>query len=79
VGCPPCCGCLLCHAPSVNKEGGLVRGLVSTPGEAPPVQYYESQGGDFVRADIPFLRQDFSVNLPESDAGPGRGNSATIS
>jgi hypothetical protein len=62
--------CLLCHAPSANKEDGPVRGLVPTPGEALPVQYYESQGGDFVRADITFLRQDFSVNLPESDTGP---------
>jgi hypothetical protein len=62
--------CLLCHAPSANKADGLVRGLVPTPGEPLPVQYYESPGGHFVRADITFLRQDFSVNLPEEGTGP---------
>jgi hypothetical protein len=62
--------CLLCHAPSANKEDGLVRGLVPTPGEALPSLYYESQGGDFVRAEITYLRQDFSINLPMEDAGP---------
>jgi hypothetical protein len=62
--------CLLCHAPSAGKDDGLVRGLVPTPGEPLPVQYYESPGGHFVRADITFLRQDFSVNLPEESAGP---------
>lgn len=62
--------CLLCHAPSADKFDGVVRGLVPTPGEALPFLYYASQGGDFVRADRTFLRQDFSVNLPEKDAAP---------
>jgi hypothetical protein len=43
---------------------------VPTPGQPLPSQYYESQSGDFVRADITFLRQDFSINLPEKDAAP---------
>lgn len=62
--------CLLCHPPSANKEDGFVRGLVPTPGEPLPVAYYEASGSHFVRADISFLRQDFSVNLPDEDAGP---------
>jgi hypothetical protein len=63
--------CLLCHAPSASKEDGLVRGLVPTPGEALPVQqYYESQEGHFVRADVTFLRQDFSILLPDEQPGP---------
>jgi hypothetical protein len=62
--------CLLCHAPSASKEDGLVRALVPTPGEALPVVYYEGQGGSFVKADMTFLRQDFSVLLPVEEAGP---------
>jgi hypothetical protein len=59
--------CLLCHAPSANKQDGLVRGLVPTPGERLPQLYYAGQTGDFVRADITYLHQDFSVVLPEKD------------
>ncbi len=63
--------CLLCHVPSMNKSDGLVRGLVPTPGQPLPVQaYYDSPDGDFVRADITFLRQDFSTNLPVEGASP---------
>jgi hypothetical protein len=62
--------CLLCHAPSVNKDDGLVRGLVPTPGERLPQLYYEGQTGDFVRADITYLHQDFSVVLRHPDSHP---------
>jgi hypothetical protein len=62
--------CLLCHAPSASKTDGFVRGLVPTPGEALPVEYYASQKGHFVRADTTFVRQDFSVYLPNKDADP---------
>jgi hypothetical protein len=62
--------CLLCHAPSASKEDGLVRGLVPTPGEALPVEYYESPVGTFVRADTTFVRQDFSVYLANEDVDP---------
>ncbi len=55
--------CLLCHAPSANNKDGLVRGLVPTPGQPLPRLYYEGQEGNFVRADMTFLRPDFSVNL----------------
>jgi HEAT repeat protein len=56
--------CVLCHAPSFDR-GDLVRGAVPTPGQALPApvttpQYYD-RGGSFVRADVTYLRQDFSV------------------
>jgi hypothetical protein len=64
--------CLLCHAPSFDKNDSLVRGLVPTPGEALPVAaaYYEAEKGNFVRADTTYLRQDFSVTLPTENAAP---------
>ncbi len=63
--------CLLCHAPSLDSKEP-VRGLVPVPGEAiPQVAYYsERRGGVFVRADITYLRQDFSVTLPVADSKP---------
>jgi outer membrane biosynthesis protein TonB len=56
--------CLLCHAPSFDRTD-LVRGAVPTPGQPLPApvttpQYYD-RGGSFARADITYLRQDFSV------------------
>jgi hypothetical protein len=63
----------LCHAPSANEEDGLVRGLVPTPGTplprstSPGGNYYTGSQGDFVRADITLLHQDFSVVLPDKD------------
>ena len=62
--------CLLCHSPSANDKDGLVRGLVPTPGKRLPRLYYAGQRGNFIRADITFLRQDFSVNLPLEAATP---------
>ncbi len=62
--------CLLCHAPSANANDGLVRGLVPTPGQPMPKLYYASQTGNFVRADIIFLRQDFSDILTAPEAKP---------
>jgi hypothetical protein len=62
--------CLLCHAPSASPTDGLVRGLVPTPGQPLPRLYYAGQSGNFVRADITFLRQDFSINLPVEAAAP---------
>jgi HEAT repeats len=53
--------CLLCHPPS-GSTSDLVRGPVPTPGEPLPVVYYEERSRlPSVRADITFLRQDFSV------------------
>lgn len=64
--------CFLCHAPSFD-ERDLVRGLVPTPGKALSFQYYAtrpSKGDIFVRADITYLRQDFSVVHPVAKAAP---------
>ncbi|MGH7171860.1 MAG: HEAT repeat domain-containing protein, partial [Gemmataceae bacterium] len=67
--------CLLCHAASANKEDGLVRGLVPTPGtplrsSAGSGGSYYSGEGDSVRADITYLHQDFSVVLLDKEAAP---------
>lgn len=61
--------CVLCHAPSTSKDDP-VRGLIPTPGKEIPVVYYESAHGDFARADITYLRQDFSVSQPVDNAAP---------
>jgi hypothetical protein len=62
--------CLLCHAPSFDAKDS-VRGLVPIPGEPIPVAYYaERSRGLFVRADVTYLRQDFSVMLPVTDSKP---------
>jgi hypothetical protein len=60
--------CLMCHGPSVSVND-LVRGRVPIPGQALPTpstspQYYEGTTGVFVRADITYLRQEFSVMQP---------------
>jgi hypothetical protein len=67
--------CLLCHAVSANKDDGLVRGLVPTPGlplgtSAGSGDGYYSGEGDTVRADITYLRQDFSNVLLDKGVAP---------
>lgn len=52
--------CLLCHSPSKDRKDTL-RGLIPTPGKPIPVEYYASSKGDFARADVTYLKQDFSV------------------
>ncbi len=52
--------CLLCHAPSTAVKDPL-RGIVPTPGQPLPRVYYSSSKGDLVRADVTYLRQDFSL------------------
>ena len=64
--------CVLCHAPSSDRAD-LVRGATPIPGEALPAPattpaYYE-RGGSFVRADVTYLRQDFSVVQPVETPG----------
>jgi len=63
--------CLLCHAPSEDRHD-LVRGVVPTPGKAIPVAYYGTPSGYAVRADIVYLRQDFSVmhRVPSAEPWP---------
>lgn len=65
--------CVMCHAPSFNR-GDLVRGAVPIPGQPLPApittpQYYDAAGSVFVRADVTYLRQDFSVM--QTVASPG--------
>lgn len=60
--------CALCHQPSFDA-GDLVRGPIPTPGTPIPgpsttPAYYSGDRGDFVRADVTYLRQDFSVVQP---------------
>ncbi|HEY7312543.1 MAG TPA: HEAT repeat domain-containing protein [Gemmataceae bacterium] len=69
--------CLLCHPPSTGPKDGLVRGFIPVPGVSLGNRYYAQPDpnldptaiGNIARADIIFLRQDFSVSLPVKDAG----------
>jgi hypothetical protein len=65
--------CLLCHAPSTSPTTDLVRGRVPVPGQPlpPPRQYYGDQmPGTYVRAEVTYLRQDFSVAQPVESSAP---------
>jgi hypothetical protein len=55
--------CQLCHAPSTSSRD-VVRGMIPTPGQPLPQVYYQSTQGNFVRADVTYLKQDFSVIQP---------------
>jgi hypothetical protein len=58
--------CLLCHPPSLTPDDP-VRGVVPVPGRAPGPSsvYYKGRTTDvFVRADVTYLRQDFSLLQP---------------
>ncbi len=64
--------CVLCHEPSLDRQD-LVRGAVPTQGQPLPApattpQYYDT-GEHFVRADVTYLRQDFSVMQPVVNPG----------
>jgi hypothetical protein len=65
--------CLLCHAPSFD-EGDPIRAPIPVPGTPLPKtsrKYYaEISRATRVRADITYLRQDFSVKQPV--AAPGK-------
>ncbi len=61
--------CLLCHAAS-GSQNDLVRGAMPIPGEQLPKVYYCDPRANFVRADITFLRQDFSVQRRVANARP---------
>ena len=63
--------CVMCHAPSLH-ESDLVRGAVPDPSQAlppPTTPAYYRNGGQFVSADITYLRQDFSVVQPVLNSG----------
>lgn len=53
--------CLLCHATSQSHRDTL-RALIPTPGKTlPPFYFCPSKTDTFVRADVTYLKQDFSV------------------
>lgn len=52
--------CYLCHAPALSPKDP-VPGVVPVPGRELPQAYYASSRGPFVRADVTYLRQDFSL------------------
>jgi hypothetical protein len=52
--------CQLCHPPSLSRDDP-VSGPVPTPGKPLPALYYVREGAEIVRADITFIKQDFSV------------------
>jgi HEAT repeat protein len=62
--------CAMCHAPS-KSQTDLVRGRIPSPNQPlpPMTQYYEDTNGIFVRADVTYLRQDFSMYQPVDHAG----------
>ncbi len=62
--------CLLCHAPA-SAPTDPVRGLIPERDKELPkeVVYDKKQTGDFIRADVTYLRQDFSVMQPVKDHG----------
>ncbi|HMF16734.1 MAG TPA: HEAT repeat domain-containing protein [Gemmataceae bacterium] len=61
--------CMLCHPPSFSPSDP-VRGALPVPGQSQAPANY-SQGQVFVRADVTYLQQDFSVMQPEVHASPG--------
>ncbi len=61
--------CLLCHAPSTSLDDRS-RGKVPDWEHELPREYYQSKVGTFVRADITYLTQDFSVMQPVEASGP---------
>jgi hypothetical protein len=63
--------CMMCHAPSKNTSD-MVRGRVPSPNQPlpPMTQYYEDNRGIFVRADVTYIKQDFSVYQPVDRQGP---------
>src|SRR5262249_29569671 len=64
--------CYLCHAPSLSNRDEIM-GLVPSPDRPlPPTRtnrYYAGKSGQLVRADITYLRQDFSVPLAVEKPG----------
>jgi hypothetical protein len=63
--------CLLCHAPSFSQDDPIA-GLVPIPGEPLPDFYSDERTANhlLVRADVVYLRQDFSLLLDVDHAAP---------
>ncbi len=52
--------CLLCHAPSSSRDDPI-RAPVPERGKELPVVYYDRSNGPAIRADVTYLKQDFSA------------------
>jgi len=65
--------CLLCHAPSMSSRDPS-RGQIPDWERPLSQAYYQSSGGAFVRADVTYLTQDFSVVQPVKSHGPWPAN-----
>lgn len=64
--------CLLCHAP-VIEANVKPTGAIPDPYQSIPVAYYAGSGGSrsaLVRADVTYLRQDFSIVHEVDNHGP---------
>jgi hypothetical protein len=63
--------CLICHAPSHNRQDPVRGPVPSADQPLPPLsaRYYSGSLGTFVRADVTYLRQDFSVVQPVASPG----------
>ncbi|MEQ8790313.1 MAG: HEAT repeat domain-containing protein [Pirellulaceae bacterium] len=63
--------CTLCHAPATRASADTLTGAVPLPGSPLPQVYYSGRSGvGLVRADITYLRQDFSLMQYVPDASP---------
>jgi hypothetical protein len=61
--------CYLCHAPSKSPVDSI-RGSVPTPGERVRPVYSRDDHEGFIRADVTYLKQDFSVTQEMANADP---------
>ncbi len=61
--------CMLCH-PQSSSRSDPIRGVIPTPGRPLRQAYYQTRSGSAVRADVTYLRQDFSVMQQVADPGP---------
>jgi hypothetical protein len=71
--------CLLCHPPGntpdilfdiSGRSTEIVTGAVPTPSQPFPIAYYHASPDILVRADVTYLRQDFSLMQPVKGAAP---------
>jgi len=65
--------CVLCHALSGRADAGSLIAPAPVPGSPLSPQYYQNRSRSdtiLVRADVTYLRQDFSLTLPVAKAKP---------
>ncbi len=66
--------CMMCHASSFNSAD-ILRAMVPVPGRPGPQDAtsaapYGGTQGPFIRADVTYLKQDFSAEQPVARSGP---------